>query len=67
MRDLSSRPDERELVKEGDVVFAQWFDDPTYYTGKVKHDEEGLYIDTPDGVGYLKEAHHVVKRYATPS
>lgn len=53
------KPDTRDRVKAGDKVTANWFDDSRYYKGVVKRDTEGLYIETPNGRGYLKDAHHV--------
>lgn len=42
----------RKLAREGDVVRALWYDDPTWYVGIVKKDEEAyrdgrLYIECP--------------------
>ena len=63
--EYAALPDARP-VKVGDKVAACWYDDPTYYTGEVHEDEQGLFIDVyrPEegyNIGYLKVAHHVVK------
>ncbi|MFH2111684.1 MAG: hypothetical protein ABIJ47_10555 [Candidatus Bathyarchaeota archaeon] len=55
------KPDARGTAREGDRVSCTWFDDPKYITGTVKRDSEGLYIETPNGPGYIKDAHHVTK------
>jgi len=53
---------DRNKVKLGDVVLARWFDNPRWFVGVVKKDEEGLYIDCDDGtVGYLEDADEVIK------
>lgn len=51
---------DRAKVKIGDTVKAVWFDDPTWYEGQVKEDEDGLFIDVEgDIIGYLNDADEV--------
>lgn len=51
---------DRDKAEVGDTVKAIWFDDPTWYEGQVKQDEEGLFIDIEgDIIGYLKNAFEV--------
>jgi hypothetical protein len=60
--DLRELPDTRHLVKEGDSIHGLWFPEYTWFSGIVKKDVEGLYIQCHENsVGYLHNAHHIVK------
>lgn len=49
-------------VKVGDKVKAHWYDDPIWYEGRVKEDDQGLYIELEgDRIGYLDDADGVIK------
>lgn len=62
--DVSKCEDDRKSgrLKVGDTVAMLWFNDPNYYAGKLEDIDGQLGFPIEKGiVGFVEDAHHVVK------